>query len=77
MFHFAYSGNFLEEYNKAPQSPNTEVSIYKKSALFNEGGKFIQHKVIIPSRHKLGMIQPSSSEYKHNNLVAINVIVHV
>ncbi|KAL4231607.1 hypothetical protein ACF0H5_009187 [Mactra antiquata] len=41
MFHFGYSGNFLEEYNKAPQVPNTEVSIYKKSALFNEGGQIL------------------------------------
>ncbi|XP_053406689.1 uncharacterized protein LOC123547647 [Mercenaria mercenaria] len=41
MFHFGYSGNFLEEYNKAPQAPNTAVSIYKKSALFSKGGRIV------------------------------------
>jgi len=40
MFHFGYSGSFLEEYNKVPQSPNTAVSIYKQSAIFDKGGKY-------------------------------------
>ena len=39
MFHFGYNGDFLEEYNQAPQAPNTAVSIYQKSALFSKGGK--------------------------------------
>lgn len=41
MFHFGYSGNFLEEYNKTPQAPNQAVSIYKKSALFSKGGQIV------------------------------------
>ena len=43
MFHFGYNGDFLEEYNKAPQAANTAVSIYQKSALFSKGGTFFFH----------------------------------
>ncbi|KAH3789961.1 hypothetical protein DPMN_168153 [Dreissena polymorpha] len=48
MFHFGYGGSFLEEFNRVPQSPNTAVSIYRNSALFAKGGKFIPR-----SRHSI------------------------
>ncbi|XP_052101910.1 uncharacterized protein LOC127735686 [Mytilus californianus] len=41
MFHFTYNGNFLEKYNRVQQVPNNNVAIYRKSALFNKGGKII------------------------------------
>ncbi|WAR20820.1 hypothetical protein MAR_014794 [Mya arenaria] len=41
LFHFPYAGSFLEVANRAPQSPNTAVSIYRKSALFAKGGEIV------------------------------------
>ncbi|OWF55103.1 Protein PIF [Mizuhopecten yessoensis] len=41
MYHFQYNGNFLEAYNRIQQVPNTGVAIYRKSALFSEGGQIM------------------------------------
>ncbi|XP_069138939.1 uncharacterized protein [Argopecten irradians] len=41
MYHFQYNGNFLEAYNRIQQVPNTGVAIYRKSALFSDGGQIM------------------------------------
>jgi len=41
MFHFQYNGNFLEVNNRIQQVPNTGVSIFRKSALFSQGGQIL------------------------------------
>lgn len=41
MFHFKYNGNFLEKHNRVQQLPTTGVALFRKSVLFNRGGKII------------------------------------
>ncbi|KAJ8316903.1 hypothetical protein KUTeg_004807 [Tegillarca granosa] len=41
LFHFSYDGNFLENWNRVQQVPNSHVSIFQKSAIFSKGGKVI------------------------------------
>lgn len=41
MFHFRYSGNFMEVQNKIQQVANSAVSIHRNAALFTEGGKIV------------------------------------
>lgn len=39
MFHFKYNGNFLERYNRVQQMPTTGVTLFRRSVLFDHGGK--------------------------------------
>ncbi|XP_065925298.1 uncharacterized protein [Magallana gigas] len=41
MFHFKYNGNFLERYNRVQQMPTTGVTLFRRSVLFDHGGKII------------------------------------
>lgn len=41
MFYFKYNGNFLEKYNRVQQMPTAGVALFRKSVLFDHGGKII------------------------------------